>query len=180
VVTALTHRPEATMTVHDLETLFDYGYWANRKLFEAIAPLTPDQLARTVDDSHGSIRNTLVHMLNVERIWLGRCGGPFPEGIFNPADFATADSIVARWNTHEPNMRAFLATLTDADLAREIEFTIGGTKRPPLPLSHLLQQAAVHGVHHRGQVSLLLRLLGGNPENFDILLYHMEKQRPAS
>jgi uncharacterized damage-inducible protein DinB len=168
------------MTIDDLETLFDYGYWANRKLFAAIAPLTPDQFARTVDDSHGSIRNTLVHMLNVERIWLGRCGGPFPQGIFNPADFGTAESIALAWQTHETQMREFLSTLRDPDLARDVEFTFGGTTKLSMPMSQLLQQSVTHGVHHRGQVSLLLRLLGLNPENFDILLYHLEKLQPAS
>jgi uncharacterized damage-inducible protein DinB len=165
------------MTVHDLETLFDYGYWANRKLFDVLPTLTPEQLTRTVDDSHGSIRNTLVHMLNVERIWLGRSGGAFPQGIFNPTDFATADSIVAGWATHEAQMREFLSTLRDPDLARVVDFTLGGTTKVSLPLGDLLQQAANHGVHHRGQVSLLLRLAGCNPENFDILLYRIEKSR---
>jgi uncharacterized damage-inducible protein DinB len=50
-----------------------------------------------------------------------------------------------------------------------------------MPLGELLQHAANHGVHHRGQVSLLLRLQGYNPDNFDILFYYAEKHRlPAS
>jgi uncharacterized damage-inducible protein DinB len=47
-----------------------------------------------------------------------------------------------------------------------------------MPVGELLQHAANHGVHHRGQVSLLLRLLGYNPDNFDILFYYAEKHRP--
>jgi uncharacterized damage-inducible protein DinB len=43
-------------------------------------------------------------------------------------------------------------------------------------LGELLQHAANHGVHHRGQVSLLLRLRGYSPDNFDILFYFTEKQ----
>src|SRR5262249_16914314 len=49
---------KAQMTVKDLQTLFDYGYWANRKLFEVISQLTPEQFTRTVDGKHGSIKNT--------------------------------------------------------------------------------------------------------------------------
>jgi uncharacterized damage-inducible protein DinB len=45
-----------------------------------------------------------------------------------------------------------------------------------MPLGELLQHAANHGVHHRGQVSLLLRLLGDDPDNFDILFYYEEKR----
>jgi uncharacterized damage-inducible protein DinB len=40
----------------------------------------------------------------------------------------------------------------------------------------LLQHAAVHGVHHRGQVALLLRVLGYAPGNFDLLFYYADKR----
>ena len=64
------------MTVKDLEILFDYGYWANEKLFQLITQLTPEQFALPVGGSYGSIRNTLVHALSAEWGWLDRCGGP--------------------------------------------------------------------------------------------------------
>jgi uncharacterized damage-inducible protein DinB len=35
-----------------------------------------------------------------------------------------------------------------------------------------MHHAAIHGVHHRGQVALLLRALGHVPGNFDILFYY--------
>jgi uncharacterized damage-inducible protein DinB len=165
------------MTVRDLETLFDYGYWANCKLFEVVSQLTPEQFARTVDTRHGSVRNTLVHVLSAERIWLGRCGGPDPGPPLNPIDFPTPASVADAWKPVEAHVRALLATLQDEDLARNVEFTLGGTKKLTLPLGQLLQQSANHGVHHRGQVSLLLRLLGYGPENFDILLYFAGKRR---
>jgi uncharacterized damage-inducible protein DinB len=168
------------MTVLDLETLFDYGFWANRKLFVVVAQLPPDQFTRTVDGSHGSIRNTLVHMLSAEWGWLARCGGLERGAALNAADYPTAESLAATWNKVETHLRAFLSTLRDADLARDVEFVLGGTEKWCMPLGELLQHAATHGVHHRGQVSLLLRLLGHNPENFDILLYHAERHRPQT
>jgi uncharacterized damage-inducible protein DinB len=39
-----------------------------------------------------------------------------------------------------------------------------------------MHHAAVHAVHHRGQVALLLRTLGYEPGNFDLLLYVGEKR----
>jgi uncharacterized damage-inducible protein DinB len=50
-----------------------------------------------------------------------------------------------------------------------------GEKRS-MPLGELMQHAATHGVHHRGQVALLLRLLGCAPGNFDILIYYADKR----
>lgn len=57
------------MTVKDLENLYDYGYWANRKLIHVISQLTPEQFTQPVAGSYGSIRNTLVHVLSAE--WVG-------------------------------------------------------------------------------------------------------------
>jgi uncharacterized damage-inducible protein DinB len=163
------------MTVRDLEGLFDYGYWANRKLFEVIPQLTPEQFTRTVDGSHGSIRNTMVHALSAEWGWLGRCGGPDRGAPLNPADYPTVEALVATWNQVETSLREFLSELRDHDLARNVEFAIGGADKRSMPVGELLQHAANHGVHHRGQVALLLRLLGYAPDNFDLLFYYAEK-----
>lgn len=46
------------MTVKDLERLYDYGYWANKKLLTAVAQLAPEQFTKTVAGSYGSVRNT--------------------------------------------------------------------------------------------------------------------------
>jgi len=43
------------MTVKDLEVLYDYRYWANKKLFQLISQPTPEQLALPVAGSYGSI-----------------------------------------------------------------------------------------------------------------------------
>ena len=63
------------MTVKDLERLYDYGYWANKKLLAVVAQMTPEQFTQTVAGSYGSVRNTLVHVLSAEWGWLDRCGG---------------------------------------------------------------------------------------------------------
>jgi uncharacterized damage-inducible protein DinB len=166
---------ENSMTVSDLKTLFDYGYWANNKLFPVISQLTPEQFTKTIDGSHGSIRNTLVHMLSAEWGWLDRCGGPARGPALDPADYPTPESVLPTWNNVEADFRDYLSKLHDEDLTRIVEFAIGGSVKRAMPLVELLQHAANHGVHHRGQVSLLLRLAGYAPENFDILIYYAER-----
>ena len=163
------------MTVKDLESLFDYGYWANRKMFEAASQLTPEQFTQVVAGSYGSIRNTLVHTLSAEWGWLSRCGGHERGAPLNPADYPTMESLVGAWKNVEEWVREFLSTLPDEDLARSVEFAIGTAPKQSMPLGALMHHAANHGVHHRGQVALLLRLLGCTPGNFDILFYYAER-----
>jgi uncharacterized damage-inducible protein DinB len=164
------------MTVRDLEVLYDYGYWANRKLFHVISQLTPDQFTRSLAVSDRSIRDMMVHVLSAEAGWLERCGGPKRGPRLNPADFPTVESLVKAWNRVEADVREFLAKLADADLARMAEYTTGRVEKLSMPLGELLQHAANHGVHHRGQVALLLRLLDRAPGNLDILFYYADKR----
>lgn len=163
------------MRVEDLERLYDYCYWANRKLFHAISQLTPEQFTQAVAGSYGSIRNTLVHILSAEWGWLDRCGGRQRGPRLNPDDFPSAESLVAAWNKVEGYVREFLRMLKDEDLARHIEYTFGRSEGHSTPLGELMHHAAIHGVHHRGQVALLLRMLGYAPGNFDILIYYADK-----
>jgi uncharacterized damage-inducible protein DinB len=164
------------MTIEDLERMYDYGYWANKKLFHVLSQVTPEQFTQSVTGSYGSIRNTLVHVLSAEWGWLERCGGPTRGPALKADDYPTIDSLVETWSSVEASLRDFLSKLKDEDLARVVEFSNPrGEKRTGI-LGELLQHAAVHGVHHRGQVALLLRTLGYTPGNFDLLFYDAGKR----
>lgn len=164
------------MIVKDLERLYDYGYWANTKLLGVVSQLTPEEFTRAVAGSYGSVRNTLVHVLSAEWGWLDRCGGHKRGPALAPDDYPTVDVLVRSWSRVEGYVRDFLSSLKDEDLARVVEFTTPrGEKRTGI-LGALLQHGAVHAVHHRGQVALLLRSLGHVPSNFDLLFYDAEKR----
>ena len=166
---------EQAMTIKDIESLYDYGEWANKKLFAVASQLTPEQFTQTVAGSYGSIRNTLVHALSTEWGWLDRCGGAKRGPALKGEDYPTLESIVAQWNKVEGYVREFLATLTDADLLRNVEY-FNERGRYSMPIGELLHHGANHAVHHRGQVALMLRMLGYTPGNFDILFYYAEKR----
>jgi uncharacterized damage-inducible protein DinB len=164
------------MTAKELQVLYDYGYWANRRLFAVIAQLTPEQFVQPVAGSYGSIRNTLVHILSAEAGWLDRCGGAPRGPKLNAEDFPTLGSVTGAWATVEAHMREFLAGLKDDDVGSFVEFAIGQSPKCSMPVGELMQHGAMHSVHHRAQVSMLLRMLGHAPGNFDILFYHAEKR----
>jgi uncharacterized damage-inducible protein DinB len=169
------------MRLIDLERLYDYHYWANRRLLEAVSQLTPEQFTQNVAGSYGSIRNTLVHTLSAEWGWLDRCGGPPRGERLKAEDYPTLNSVIEMWNRVELDMRAFLARLTEDDLAREIEFAFGSGPKHSIPISGLLEHAAIHAAHHRGQVSLLMRILGFTPGNYDLLVFDSQpRETPAA
>lgn len=94
----------------------------------------------------------------------------------NPGDYPTFQTLMKTWSTVEGYVRGFLANLKDEDLARTVDFTNPQGEKRSLVLGEVLQHAANHGVHHRGQVALLLRLLGHAPGTFDLLFYDAEKR----
>ena len=104
------------MTVEDLETLFDYSYWANAGLRDVSSQMTTEQFTRPVAGSYGSVRNTMVHMLSAEWGWLDRCGGAARGPALNPDDYPTVTSVFDRWHYVETQVREFVATLRDQDL----------------------------------------------------------------
>lgn len=164
------------INVKTLRELFDYSYWANRKLFDVLASVTPEEFTQTVGGSYGSIRNTLVHIVSAEAGWMERCGGPKRGPRLSPADFPTLSSVIRTWNKVEVNMRRVLSDLSDADLERKVEFSFDPSRQYSMSVGEMLHHAALHGVHHRGQVALLLRVLGYAPGNVDILNYYADKK----
>jgi uncharacterized damage-inducible protein DinB len=159
------------MQVADLQRLYDYHYWANGKLLAALEQLTAEQFVAPVTGSYGSIRNTLVHSLSAEWGWLDRCGGPPRGAPLKPDQFPTLSAVSAACALVEGHMRAFLSGLGDADLARPVSFAFGTGPAHEMLLGDLLQHAAIHAVHHRGQVALMTRASGLSPGNFDLVIF---------
>jgi uncharacterized damage-inducible protein DinB len=168
------------MRVADVERLYDYSCWANAKLLAVVSELSQEQFTQTVAGSYGSIRNTLVHVLSAEWGWLDRCGGPPRGERLQPDAFPTVDSLKEVWSRVEADMRAFLANLTADDLLRDVEFALGTGPKRCIPMGALLQHAIIHAAHHRGQVAMLVRVLGFAPGNFDFLLYAIERPSVAA
>jgi uncharacterized damage-inducible protein DinB len=162
------------MTIKDIENLYDYDKWANTKLFTVIAQIPQEQFTQSIAGSYGSIRNTLVHALSTEWGWLERCGGAKRGPALKGEDYPTLESVVRQWGIVERYIREFLSTLQDADLLRNVEYANERGKRS-MPIGEMLHHGANHAAHHRGQVALLLRMLGHAPGNFDILFYYAEK-----
>lgn len=86
------------------------------------------------------------------------------------------ESVIKAFNHVESYVREFLRKLKDEDLDRMVEYPGDRGEKRSMPLGELLQHGANHSVHHRGQVVLLLRMLGQDPGYLDMLIYYAEKR----
>lgn len=159
------------MNTDDIRRLYAYTEWANQRVLDAAAQLSPEAQQRETGASHGSIHGTLVHMLSAEWIWLERWKGSSPPGLWKSAEFPDLDAIRTRWQQIEADRQQFIAGLTDAALAEAINYK--DTKGNPysLPLELQMQHVVNHSTLHRGQVVTMLRQAGVQPPATDLLYY---------
>lgn len=163
------------MTPDEFRTLYEYDAWANARTLNACAALTPEQLNRNLGNSFGSVRDTLVHILGAQMIWLARLTGAQPIGMPNPEQYADLAAVRAEFAAVEPKLRSYVAGLSQADLERVLEYQNlkGVTFRDEI--GKALQHLANHGSYHRGQVTTLLRQLGAEPVSTDMIAFYREK-----
>jgi uncharacterized damage-inducible protein DinB len=164
------------MRVEELTVLYEYDNWANKRLFPVVLQLTPEQFTQPVGGQYASIRDVLVHMVSAEWGWLSRCGGAERGPTLRAANYPTAASVSEVYTRVAAYVSEFLSELKDDDLDHIITFPNPSGEKRSMPLGELMKHAAIHGVHHRGQIALMLQLLGYDPDNFDILLYHAERR----
>lgn len=152
--------------------LFRHDAWANERLLVAASHLAPADFVRTIRSSHASVRDTLVHIVWAEWIWLQRWQGTSPTVEYGSADFPDAHAVHERHIAVDAERSAFFEGLTDAGLQRVVEYRnlAGETWRYPLwqQLHHVLS----HSAHHRGQVGTMLRQLGSACPETDLLVYY--------
>ena len=62
--------------------LYDYTRWADGRMFEAVAKLAPEAWTKDLGSSLKSARDTVVHLVSAQWIWLSRWKGETPKGMF--------------------------------------------------------------------------------------------------
>ncbi|HWQ03206.1 MAG TPA: DinB family protein [Candidatus Nitrosotenuis sp.] len=163
------------MTPDEFLLLYEYDAWANRRLLDAAAKLTPEQFQRDLGSSFPSVRDTLVHIMGAQSVWLDRWLGRASAGLPKAADFPTLESIRVRWRELESELLTFVGGLTPEMIAevREYRTLSSGVLRNPLwqALQHLVN----HGSYHRGQVTTMLRQLGAGPVSTDLIVFYRER-----
>jgi uncharacterized damage-inducible protein DinB len=141
-----------------------YNRWANHRLLEACAVLTPEERERDLNASFASLQGTLIHILWGERGWLSF----FQTGTFvsrpAPNEYPDFPALQRAWAAHDEAYVRYLLNLTQAEL--DAPRTLDATT---YTLGELIHHALNHSTYHRGQVALLLRQLGHTPPFTD---YH--------
>lgn len=155
-----------------IKALYEYNRWANDRMFEAVSRLTPEQYTKDMQSSHRSVRDTFVHVISAEWIYLQRVRGTSPKALWSPLDFPTVSKLRERWVELAREQMAFIANLTEEQLKKPITYINLAGEPFTYPLWLILQHVVNHSSYHRGQITTMLRQLGATPEATDFLLFY--------
>jgi len=169
------------MTREDIQLLFEYDRWANRRMIQSAAKLSPEQFTRDLGGSFRSVRDTLVHIIGGEWIWFQYWKAKSlsvkfvtdlqdrRDLLFAAETYPTIETVQAKWIEVEMEQIQFVDGTTDERLEKLLPFRTIHVK-----LSQLMQHVANHSTYHRGQISLMMRQLGAEPIATDFHIFLVE------
>ena len=159
------------MTIEYTRTLYQYSAWANGRILDTAAGLAPGLLTEAAGASYGSVRDTLVHTMSAQWIWLQRWKGVSPRAQLGAGDFPDLDTIRERWGALEQETSDFVERLDESQLARVIAYTNTRGQQWAYPLWQMLVHQVNHATQHRSEAAMLLTQMGHSPGDLDLLVY---------
>jgi uncharacterized damage-inducible protein DinB len=172
------------MNVDDVRLLYEYDRWANEQVLQAAAALSGEQFTRARGGGCTNVRDTLLHILGGEWIWLTYWKEPSPsaeiterlvarrDDLFRPEVFPDVAAVRSKWEEIAKEMADFVSRLTNEDLSRMLPF-----RKTEAPLVQLMQHVTNHSTYHRGQIALMMRELGAAAVATDFHVFVAERGR---
>lgn len=167
------------MTADYIRTLVAYHYWARDRMLAAIASLSSDDYTRDLGNSFSSVRATAQHIYAAEVVWLKRWQG---ESVTSFPSDLPHDVVLLRdaWTVNEHALRAFTDSLSDDDLACEHQYRLMSGVECQSTMWEMIVHVVNHATYHRGQITTMLRQLGGTASSTDMIAFFRERRGPQS
>jgi uncharacterized damage-inducible protein DinB len=160
--------------IASIRELFAYNQWANQRTIAAASFLKNDDFTRNLGSSFSSVRDTVVHIMAAEGLWLERWNQRSPKAMLPAADFQTPGAIEQRWKEIQQVQNTFLTCITSERLRASVSYTNLRGQTYAYPLWRQMAHVVNHSSYHRGQVITLLRQLGAAPVPTDLLIFYDE------
>jgi uncharacterized damage-inducible protein DinB len=171
------------MLIESIHTSYEYDRWATGHILDTAAELTPEQLNAPFSAGHGSIRQTLLHLIVAQKRWLSWWDGSLSleDSLgfrINEDDYPDVAAVRRLWENVETQTFAFLDGLTDDDAQRAFNVELPwGLPSTTFALWQMMQHVANHGTQHRSEVAAMLTTFDRSPGDLDLLFYFFDQLR---
>jgi uncharacterized damage-inducible protein DinB len=175
------------MTKDDIQLVYEYDRWANSRVLRAASALSVEQFTRNLGGAFRSVRDTLVHIIGGEWIWLAYWKETSHssaslkdlikrrDALFNPVAFPNVAAVQLKWAEVEKEQAEFVNRVTNESLEKMLPF-----RTTQIRLAHLMQHLANHSTYHRGQIALMMRQLDAEPLATDFHVFLVEGHQTAA
>jgi uncharacterized damage-inducible protein DinB len=145
--------------MNHIRALLDHMAWADERVLESLRqPAVP---RRALD--------LYAHVLGAEHVWLARLEQrPRTVPVW---PVMTLDDCERLARENRDAFRAYAERLTSADLGRAVHYRNSAGQEFDSAIEDILVHVAMHGSYHRGQVTLLVRDAGAEPQPTDFIAF---------
>lgn len=158
-----------------------YNQWANRRIYEAAAALSQDELERNAGVFFNSLIGTLNHLLVADRIWMKRfTGGGEAPTTLNATIHRDFDKLRRSREIEDKRIIDWISSLSDRAFdGRFTYMTATDMRTISQRLSPALAHFFNHQTHHRGQIHAILTGIGQKSLELDLIYFQRsESGRP--
>lgn len=152
--------------------LVAYTFWADMRVLQTCTHITSAQFVQPVvpDPGWHSLRGTLVHALDTAYGWRMALTDTADGGVIAETDFANVASLIARWQHEQTAWLAYVATLTDTQLAAVWWQHERSQRTRWQTIMHVVNDLT----HHRSEAAAMLTGFGYSPGELDFDLFVVE------
>ena len=132
-----------------------YNQWANTTLVRWLRSKPLEVLEKEIPSSFPGIKNTMVHIWDVERGWLAHIRGEVPPTSFRLVPFnGTLEEAIEGLLSTSAAIENFVSDLTENELMEVIHIDIPYVKAD-MARFEIIHHAMNHSTYHRGQVTCM-------------------------
>jgi uncharacterized damage-inducible protein DinB len=160
------------MNKSELLTLVSYNAWANHRVLQKAARLSPEELKSPCWLSRGSLFGTLVHLIDAQWYWRKGCQeGQLPLQYLTEQEYPNFAALRFFWEEEDQRLVDYVQSLDEAQAEGNIEYSWPRARVRSKPLWQIILHIVNHGTHHRSEIGQYMGTIGQSPGDLDFIRF---------
>jgi len=150
-----------------IEMLINHNLVCRESLFQALEQLDSEVFLKPTETGEGSVRDILVHIMNTEKFWMAFLKETEYQ-MNRQENFQDVYSIRDAWSRVAADTEEFIKNLPE-DQLYHVRSINSGDQTISFTVAKALLHISTHETHHRGFLAGLIRQLGLEPLDVNML-----------